>query len=598
MHELSKTSSPVPAKRTHVRLPLQGLAWAGLLVTLLVTLGYWHYTELDLGRRIDERFRQLAQRQVDALVERMHAHERVLRGASGLFAASAAVTRDEWRAYIANLDLDATLPGAQGTGFAAVMPRAEREAHERAIRSEGFPDYSIKPEGDREVYSSIVYLEPLDGRNLRAFGYDMYSEPTRRLAMDRARDTGEPAMTHKVTLVQETDQDVQAGFLIYTPVYATGRSLRSMAERRAALVGWVYSPYRASDLMASVFDEFDGDAEVEIFDGAPQPQRLLYATRDASRKSAHTATFQLEVGGVPWTARFRSSAAFDARIDHLESTLVLLTGGLLSLLVFSLLYAETRHRARLEEQVRERTLELEQARDEAEGASRAKSAFLATVSHELRTPLNAIIGFSSILLQDSLSSEQRKQLGIINRSGLQLLDLIKEILDITSIEAGHLAMHFEPVNLRQVLEEQCEVLQMQARDSGLYLRLVCEAPVTVVGDQGRLSQVVRNLVSNAIKFTDRGGVTVRCQVTEGNAAMVQVEDTGIGIPPEQHGTLFVPFQRGEKHGAYRPGTGLGLAISRRLVEAMGGAIGFESVVGQGSRFWFTVPRSRPERRAS
>ena len=158
----------------------------------------------------------------------MHAHERVLRGARGLFAASRDVSREEWRAYLENLDLEASLPGAQGTGFTVVVPRAAREAHEQAVRAEGFPDYTIKPAGERDPYSSIVYLEPFSGRNLRAFGYDMYSEPTRRVAMERARDTGEPAMTHKVTLVQETDEDVQAGFLIYLPVFARNKPVGTL----------------------------------------------------------------------------------------------------------------------------------------------------------------------------------------------------------------------------------------------------------------------------------------------------------------------------------------------------------------------------------
>jgi signal transduction histidine kinase len=580
--DFSKRRVPKPGQ-------VQGLGWLGLLVTLVFTLGYWRYSVADLERRESERFRQLAERQAAALTDRMLDYQRVLRGAAGLFAASNEVSREEWRRYVAHLDIESSLPGIQAIGFSAFLRQDQKAAHEQSIRAEGFPGFSIHPEGEREFYGSIVFIEPFSGRNIRAFGFDMYSEATRRAAMERARDTGQPALTRKVTLVQETERDVQPGFLMYLPIYRQDRSVSTLADRRASLVGWVYSPFRAVDLMEEGFQNFGGDTEVLIYDGPQARENLLYETPQAMRKAKQAVDFDLDLAGVRWNVRFKSSQTFEAATDRSLPTLILLSGLLVSLVIAAVLYLDARHRRRLEAQVLERTAELEKARDEAESASRAKTAFLATVSHELRTPLNAIIGFSSILLQDDVEAEQRKQLSIINRSGLQLLDLIKEILDITSIEAGHLSMQIEPVPLRRVLEEQCELLQAPARETGLYVTLLeCDEALVASADQGRLSQVVRNLLSNAVKFTDRGGVTVRCR-RDGQWARIEVEDTGIGISPEHHASLFVAFQRADKSRSNRPGTGLGLAISRRLVEAMGGEIGFESEVDRGSRFWFTVP---------
>jgi signal transduction histidine kinase len=570
-----------------------GLAWLALLVSATITLLLWRSALLDNERRIRERFQYVSDRQVDALVDRITDYEQVLKGGVGLFAAQDLVSRTEWRTYVDHLELESSLPGILGTGFAIMVPKSEKDAYEAAVRADGFPGFQIAPAGDREVYSAIVYLEPFAGRNLRAFGYDMFSEPVRREAMERARDTGRPALSGRVTLVQETDVDVQPGFLIYVPVYRQDVSHDDVAERRAALLGFVYSPFRAYDLMASIFDAAGQDVEVQVFDGERvDPERLLYASPNAGRNAQRTRDVVFMVAGRHWTARFKSSAGFEERTGDTQSPLILVAGAALTLLVFSLLYVDAHHRRRLESQVQERTRELVLARDQAESASRAKTAFLATVSHELRTPLNAIIGFSAVLLQEAGGDVQRRQLEIINRSGMQLLDLIKEILDITSIEAGHLVMNPVPVNLSQLIHEQCELMQLQAREAGLSLELGCEDEVMVRADAGRLQQVVRNIVSNALKFTDRGGVTVRCRV-DGAVARVEVEDTGIGIPEDQLPALFSPFQRASSRFVHnRPGTGLGLAISRRLVEAMGGRIGVRSVAGEGSVFWFTLPLER------
>ena len=255
--------------------------------------------------------------------------------------------------------------------------------------------------------------------------------------------------------------------------------------------------------------------------------------------------------------------------------------------------ALSRHRDELEQSVQQRTRELAAALDLANGANRAKTAFLGTVSHELRTPLNAVIGFSTLLLDGSIAvplEEQRKPLSVIRQSGQHLLDLVQEILDLSGIEAGNLSVVPVPVDLRTILEESRDAMLLKATERALELRPVaCEPGLLVLADPKRLGQVVRNLLSNALKFTDHGFVQVQASSADG-LIHVEVVDTGIGIPADQQSCLFQPFQRvtgGQAH--LRPGTGLGLAISRRVVEAMGGTIGFESEVGRGSRFWFTLP---------
>ena len=237
--------------------------------------------------------------------------------------------------------------------------------------------------------------------------------------------------------------------------------------------------------------------------------------------------------------------------------------------------------------------ELIQAKDAAENASRTKNAFLATVSHELRTPLNAIIGFSSLVRDGVLGpvpGPLAHPLDIIHRSGQQLLDLVTEILDLTSIEAGNLRVDLAPQRLRPLLVEQCESLQVQTGERGIELRPVqCEDALEALVDRRRLSQVLRNLLSNAVKFTDQGHVVVSARRVS-DRVVVEVCDSGIGIPPDQLAQLFRPFVRvRDGAGSVRPGTGLGLAISKRIVEAMGGEIGVDSRPAGGSRFWFSVP---------
>ena len=349
-----------PQVRTGGMLDRSTAAWIALVSGLLLTLVLWSYVGEHLENRTRDRFANHAELARDNLLSRMQAYEQVLHGGVALFAASDMVRRAEWAAYVAALHLERSLPGIQGTGFTVMLPPAQREAHVAAVRAEGFPDYTVHPPGYRDTYSSIVFLEPFDGRNRRAFGYDMYSEPVRREAMERARDTGMAALSGRVTLVQEFGPEVQPGFLIYVPVYAKATPVDNVEQRRAALLGYVYAPFRAHDMMRAIFRDDLRDADIELHDLHESPQTLLYASAERNPAAHYFVTHEVEVAGRNWVVRFGSTPAFEAGHASAEPALILYGGSALSVMLFAVMHSNARHRRRM----RAAALHLARSRDE------------------------------------------------------------------------------------------------------------------------------------------------------------------------------------------------------------------------------------------
>lgn len=319
--------------------------------SLFVTYQLWkdarHSAEQVLQTDFDFMVRESSRR----IEQRMQAYEQVLRGAVGLFLASDQVTRREFQTYVNRLRLIENYPGIQAIGFSILIRPDQKEQHIAALRKEGFPDYAIIPEGEREIYSAIVYIEPFSGRNLRAFGYDMYSHPVRRVAMARARDTGRAALSGKVTLVQEVETDVQPGFLIYLPYYRPGAPTDTLEQRRTNLAGWVYAPFRINDFMSGLAGENAADISISIYDGIEILDESLMYRSDRNVDSAPLSDRfmriqRLEFGGHYWATVTRARPNFENRQEDDKAALVL-RGGigasvLLTLLAWLLVDERTR----------------------------------------------------------------------------------------------------------------------------------------------------------------------------------------------------------------------------------------------------------------
>ena len=258
-----------------------------------------------------------------------------------------------------------------------------------------------------------------------------------------------------------------------------------------------------------------------------------------------------------------------------------------------------KYKQQLESLVEQRTAELVKARDEAQAANRAKSIFIANMSHELRTPLNAILGFSSLLRERGTSEQQRHDLDVINSSGEHLLRLIDDVLDIAKIEAGRIELEMAPVDLGRLIEDVSNMILPRASHKGLRVNVEpLQSPLFVRTDAARLRQVLLNLLGNAVKFTEKGSVTLRTTATPANGPgevrlLFEVEDTGEGIKPGDQAVIFDLFvQKAAARNA--EGAGLGLTISRQIIELMGGTIHVDSTPGHGSRFRMEIPVQRAE----
>lgn len=595
------------------------VAWLILAVSLSITFFLWNHTKKDVMQLAVERFDFHVSEAKSAVHQRMLAYEHLLRGGVGLMNTSRTVTREEWRAYVNSLDIDGSYPGIQGIGFSRRVLSTDMDAHIRQVRSEGFPNYKIWPEGPRTEYTSIIYLEPFDWRNQRAFGYDMFSEPERREAMERARDTGKTAISGKVRLVQETEKDMQNGFLMYLPVYRKGAEIDTVEKRRAALLGYVYSPFRMNDLMHGILGTEKAEIDIEIFDGTAVSDSSIMYDEDntsegvgkSSRSPVFTSKKTVNINGRNWTLFFSSRPGFESTIDNEKSVIVLANGIVISLLFFAVAASLARTRERAVALANEMTKALRDSEEEklalqAQMFQAQKLESLGVlaggIAHDFNNLLMSILGNTEMaLINLHDDSPARKSIEKAREVSQRAAELTKQMLAYS----GKGKFVIENIDMSELVENTMELLKVSiGKKVEVKYNLAPNLP-QVEADATQIRQVVMNLVINASDaIGDKPGVinvttgVIECdreyfndveigkELPEMTCVYIDVTDNGCGMDEETKAKIFDPF-----FTTKFTGRGLGLAAVLGIVRGHKGALKITSKVGEGTTFRVLLPKS-------
>jgi len=307
-----------------------------LTCSLFLTILAYVVSIHSVDQRASDRFEARTLEITNTLTHRMHTYEQTLLGIKGLFnSVKQIIRRGEFHRYVTTLAIEKRLPGMQEIGFSVPLTKDETTPHIQSIRDEGFSEFLIHPIGERDYYSSIMYLEPFNQRNQQAFGYDMWSDVTARGAMKRSRDEGVPITVGNVTLPQKRLRDSHPSFLTYLPLYQTKTTPTTIEGRRKMFQGWVYGSFRMDKLMKSILGSNSREVHFSIYNNSPSTENLLYST--ISKQPPQTVRFTKQVEfnlqGRKWSVVFESGKHFLSRSERQQSTVILAVGLLLALLL-------------------------------------------------------------------------------------------------------------------------------------------------------------------------------------------------------------------------------------------------------------------------
>ncbi|MBS3925292.1 MAG: CHASE domain-containing protein [Nitrosarchaeum sp.] len=546
------------------------LPWAVLVISVLLTVLVTFMIHTSMHNAAEERFNAQIDATVYAIQNRIKTYDQVLGGASGLFAASEVVTRAEWKYFVENQGAVGRFPGIQGVGVSTIIYDKDHLAsHIEQVRNEGFPNYTVWPEGDRKEYHPVFYLEPLDARNQRAFGYDMYSEPTRQAAIELARESGLPTLSGKLTLVQETGIDVQPGFLIYFPLYDNKKSIQSAEDRINAFEGFVYAPFRMNDLMTNILGDTHNDLVFVICDENEDPENIMfdYAKINNIDESdidyTFTKTLTINVDQRNWILKFNALHSLHDDVENPLIVLLLSVGFGLSAALFFIFRAHNKILRLTEQSVREEKMI-------------AIGELSARLVHDIRNPLTAITSWAQLIrlsLKEKPNEKISNHVDSILDTTERITFQLKNVMDFVKAKPKTITSH----SLTSLFDESVKSTpipnEVKITIPKTDLKIECDSSQIII--------VFSNLITNSIQaMNGKGNIAVNFEVKKNNV-IIEFVDTGPGIPKENMSKIFNPLFTTKETGI-----GLGLVSCKSIIENHKGTI---SVKNNPTTFTIKLP---------
>lgn len=681
--------------------------------TLALTIYAWKETENFIEYQRREQFNDATREIVIRAEDKLNEYVNILFGARALFSASTKIDRNEWNAYTNSLPTDERFPGIQALSFIARVSLENKENFIEEVRndtsliSEGYPNFTIYPEGDRKEYYIVTYIEPFEG-NEDAFGFDLFSNSPRRAGLEEAMDMNKPVATAPIRLVQEKGE--QKGFLIFLPVYKNNMPIETVEEKREALIGYISAVFRAGDLLSALLRNIDATKglNIDIFDSTDDLGEKSKLVSHKYEENSYQPTFvqynNLDIAGRKWTLRFEDSSEFFASSTEKILPLIILSAGLIfSVLVFSILYSFARTKSRAIQLAQELTLDLQKFQLAVENASdhivitdtsgivlyannaaekitgyskkemigvkagslwggkmsrafyrkmwktiekgkesfigelanvrkngeqyeaqirispvldekksilffvgierditkekqidRAKTEFVSLASHQLRTPLTSIKWYAEMLLSGDagkINADQKQFVDEIYQGNQRMVDLVNALLNVSRIDLGTFAIEPELINVTEIAKSVLEELRPKIIEKQIGVEKKYGENMPIIKADPKLIRIVfQNLLSNAIKYTpDKGKVTLNI-FKKDKDLLIQVADTGYGIPKNQHSKIFTKLFRADNIQQKNvEGNGLGLYIVKSIIDQSDGKIWFESEENKGTIFYVTLP---------